>query len=204
MAKYEGQCGSCDNFFDQRGNCDKPYDTNSSELEQGYCDWYECYYYPNDHCDRHYKKRGWRSTSPCYITTIVCDILGFGDNCGDLNTLRNLRNHILQKDEKYAKILYEYDVVGPQIAQKISDDYKRTEDKELATLLFNFYIQSSARLYREGHVEESIERYQEMTTSLAETFGIETPIEVDPNYDYEKGGHGQVKMKKLGSYFDVL
>lgn len=196
MAKYEDQCGSCAEFYDKRGNCDKTYDT--SFYEKGYCDWYKCFYYPDDSC-RHYRKRG-SSSSICYITTIVCNILGFEDDCPELNSLRSLRNDVLQKEEKYAPILYEYDIIGPQIAGKIHKDYQETQDKEFATLLFNFYIQPSARLYQDGKVEESITRYQEMTNSLADTYGIEKPTSVPKDYDMTKGGHGAVKQKKLGQH----
>lgn len=203
MAKYDKQCGSCQEFMDCRGNCDKPYDTNSPSWEKGYCDWYRCFYYPDDSCTAHYKERRGSSSSWCYITTIVCDILGFSDDCGELNALRGLRNNVLQKDEKYTPVLYEYDTVGPQIAKKLEEDYEEKQDTEFENLLFNFYIQPSARLYMEGKIEESISRYCEMTKSLAEIYGLKTP-EIEKEYDYTKGGHGQVKVKKLGTYFDML
>lgn len=200
MSKYEKQCGSCEEFKDQRGACDKPYDIDSPSWEKGYCAWYKCYYYPDDSCTTRYKERKSASSfgfTWCYITTIVCDILGFSDDCNELNQLRSLRNNVLQKDEKYASILYEYDVVGPQIAKQIRKDYEQKQDTEFATLLFNFYIQPSARLYHEGFVEESITRYQEMTKTLAETYGIAPLLKVEENYDYEKGGHGKIMIKKV-------
>lgn len=203
MSKYEKQCGSCQRFKDKRGDCDCPYDIDSPSWEKGYCDWYRCFYYPDDSCTDHYKERKTSSSPWCYITTIVCDILGFNDDCPELNALRGLRNNVLQKDENYAQVLYEYDTVGPQIARKLEEDYRKKQDTELATLLFNFYIQPSARLYMEGKTNESITRYCEMTKTLAENYGIETP-EIEKEYDYQQGGHGQVKIKKLGTYFDAL
>lgn len=198
MAKYEEQCGSCEYFFDKRGNCDEPYDTDY--YEQGYCSWYKCFYWADDSCGHHKKRGSKTSWSICYITTIVCHILGLEDNCPELELLRSLRNDVLQKDEKYQSILYEYDVIGPQIAGKIMKDYEEKQDKEFATLLFNFYIQPSAWLYEEEKVDESITRYKEMTDSLAETFGIEKPTKIPNDYDMTKGGHGEVKQKKLGTY----
>ena len=78
MAKYEfkDQCGSCEEFFDKRGNCDKPYDKNY--YETGYCREHKAFYYPDDSCGKH-KERYEPSSSLCYITTIVCNILGFED-----------------------------------------------------------------------------------------------------------------------------
>jgi len=89
MAKYEEQCGSCDFFKDKRGNCDKPYDTRY--YEKGYCEWHKCFYYPDDSCN-HHRERGYVPSWPCYITTVVCDILGFEDDCNVLNNQRGYIN----------------------------------------------------------------------------------------------------------------
>lgn len=48
--------------------------------------------------------------SGCYITTIMCNILGFDNNNYYLNTLRKFRNDYLQKNKKYLPILVNYEL----------------------------------------------------------------------------------------------
>ena len=125
---YEGKCGSCANFEEAKGN--QLYDTGNSCYVKGFCTWYRSYYYPDDSCVSHYKSRP--SSSNCYITTLVCNRLGKEDNCEELETLRKFRNDVLQEDEKYASILFEYDTVGPQIAKELC-----TEDQTIINKIFN-------------------------------------------------------------------
>ena len=58
----------------------------------------------------------------CYLTTMLCNILGMDDNNIYLKTLRDFRNNILQKDEKNKQLLIEYDIVGPKIAEALNSD----------------------------------------------------------------------------------
>lgn len=171
-------CKTCENYDYQGDNV------------KGYCDYYRCYYYPTDNCS-HYKNA--ESTSTCYVTTVVCDILGYGDNCGVLNTLRDLR-YTMQDDKKYAGLLYEYDTVGPKIAKDIKEEYNKTKDEEMWIQFFNFYIQKSASLYSEGKTEEAVIRYKEMFMSLKEYYGYkELPYIIPQDYDLKNSGHGKVK-----------
>lgn len=62
----------------------------------------------------------------CYITTVMCDILGYSDHCFVLNEMRNLRNNVMKKDEKYFDILSECDIIGPVIAKYIREEYDYT------------------------------------------------------------------------------
>ena len=110
---YEGHCGSCGNFEGKDG---KPYNKQNPNYIKGFCNWYRAFYYPDDKCESHYRPRGGNPGGGCYITTMICDVLGKEDTCEALEVLRSFRNDVLQKDEKYAPILYEYDVVGPKIA----------------------------------------------------------------------------------------
>ncbi len=190
---YEGHCGKCDYFKGPR-RLTEPFDTYYASIEKGYCEWYRCYYWADDTCS-HQKERG--SSSSCYITTVVCKILGFADDCGMLRNLRDFRDNILQKNEQYVPLLFEYDTVGPQIAECLEKDYQETNgDSELATNLFNFYIQPTASLIEQGNYDEAVSRYQEMTKGLEEYYGIQVPTEVSLDYDFQAGGHGVLKLKK--------
>lgn len=182
MSRYEGQCGSCLEFEFEGDN------------RKGYCEWHKMYLYPTDSC-RHQRERYTPSSSTCYITTIVCHILGNRDDCAELEQLRKFRNEVMQPNEEYREMLYEYDAVGPQIAGHLYQEYVDSHNKEFATQLFNSYIQPTAHLVSIGNYEEAVSRYQKMTKDLEECYGIIPPEKVAENYDAKQGGHGKVKQK---------
>jgi len=180
---YDNQCGSCV-YFESNGD------------SKGYCSYIKSYYYPGDKICTHYSK----GNSGCYITTIVCDLMGLKDNCGILETLRGFRNNVMQKDPKYKETLYEYDIVGPQIAKYLMEDYGKSEDKEEIIGLFNFFILPTVRYINEKNYPEAVDRYTKLTEALIDKYGIERVQEVPNDYDYTNGGHG---VKKLGTYGGV-
>ena len=179
---YEGKCGSCAEFEDSNGG---KYDKSSSNYIKGYCAWYHAYYYPDDSC-HHY--RGNSDGSGCYITTMVCNVLGYEDDCDVLNTLRDFRNNVLQKNPMYSLILYEYDTIGPKIAQKLKE-----EDVLFVKKIYEGYLLPIVDLIKNKDNENAINKYVEMTRSLEECYGIEGMKFVPKNYDYKNGGHGKEK-----------
>ncbi len=185
---YETQCGGCINYDFQ------------GDYAKGYCSWYKSYYYPGDSCS-HQQPR--ESSSGCYITTIICDVLGNNDDSFVLNTLREFRNNILQKDVKYLPLLMEYDVVGPTLANLIADEYKKTQDKEMWISFYNFYLSATANFIVEKKYSEAVSRYQEMVVSLKDYFGIEDINITIPNYDMSQGGHGKLRLLERKEEFNA-
>ena len=177
---YDGKCGSCAEFEDVNGG---QYDKNNSDYIKGYCAWYHAYYYPDDSC-HHYK--GTSSGGGCYITTMVCNVLGYEDDCDVLNTMRSLRNDVLQKDPKYSLILYEYDTIGPKIAEKL-----QKEDASFVKKIYEGCLLPIVDLIKNKNNEKAINKYVEMTRSLEECYGLQFNLIVPKNYDYKNGGHGQ-------------
>ena len=176
---YEDQCGSCQ-FFEFAG----------SQLK-GYCEWYKTYYYPDDSCS-HY--RGPNYVAGCFITTVVCNILGKDDDCEVLNDLRKLRNDFMQKDKKYHPLLLEYDAIGPEIAENIEIEYQENEDKTLWQKVYYSYLEPTARLVKENKFDQAITKYVDMVNSLKDYYGIKNDINGFENYDASKGGHGKLKV----------
>jgi len=177
---YETQCGGCIDYDFQGDNV------------KGYCSWYRSYYYPGDSCS-HQRPR--EQSSGCYITTIVCEKLGYSDDCGVLNSLRGFRDNVMQKNCKYCKTLFEYDVIGPKIAGMIQND--KDTDQELWISFYNFYLLQTAMLVNENKYEEAISRYTEMVNSLKDYYGIKEEIlEVAYDYDMINGGHGKMKIRE--------
>lgn len=182
---YDNQCGSCYDFYDKDG---KPYDTRYSD--KGYCERYHSYYWPDDSCEHHQDRKSY-VPGGCYITTLVCERLGMADNCDVLETLRNFRGKVLQKDEKYKGILHEYDTVGPKIAENL-----REEDMEVIDKLFDSQLKPIVGLIKLHQYDNAIRRYVKMTKTLEEAYGINYDGIVEKNYDYTNGGHGKVNINK--------
>lgn len=181
MADYINRCGSCRHF--EAGAC-------INQNTKYYCDWYKAYYYPDDSCD-HYS-----TTAPtCYITTMVCDVLGYGDDCEGLKVLRDFRDNVLQKNVAYLPLLMEYDVVGPQIAHCIKEEYDKTHDKELWQKCYEHYLVPTIDFIKNNEFDKAIIKYNNMINSLKVYFGITDQKITIENYDMSVGGHGYIKKK---------
>ncbi len=125
--------------------------------------------------------------SPCYLTTIVCEILGYPDYCSTLNTLRYFRENIMKKEEKYLPLLYEYDVVGPLIADSIRDSLK---PYDLSKFLYEVYIINVEQAVKEEKYDLALIIYSYMVGKLKEVFGLQN---VDYNKEKEPTGKGYLK-----------
>lgn len=167
------------------------YDEREYYRGKGYCSYYRDYYYPNSSACSHFQDKNYYS--PCYITTIVCHKLGMDDYCNTLKKLRLLRDGVMQKDEKYAEVLKEYDVVGPEIAKSIEDD----SDKDLCKKVYDGYLSKIVKKVESKDFLSAIVSYEQMTTLLATYYGVSLESANNiRNYDYTRGGHGKLYEKK--------
>ena len=187
---YDNQCGSCFNFKDMKSD-EIFFDKNNPNYIKGHCIWYKAFYYPDDSCN-HYRSREGSSSSNCYLTTVICNRLGYSDDCEAMEVLRGFRGNVLQKDHKYASILFEYDTVGPRIARCLEK-----EDISLVEKLYYSYIEPIVTLIKSNNKDESIRRYIQMTNSLKDYYAISSDQELDKDYDYTSGGHGSLKILSL-------
>lgn len=99
-------------------------DRNPHDRTKAYCSAYRKYYNPNSKaCSRYFEyDENRRPSTGCYLTTIICNILGMEDHGESLECLRNFRdNYMLNHPELYP-MLIEYDLIGPKIAEHISED----------------------------------------------------------------------------------
>ncbi len=184
---YEGKCGTCANFEDNNG---EKYDKNNPDYVKGYCNWYGCYYYPDDSCENHYRKRESSSGGGCYITTMICNKMGFQDDCDALNTLRGFRDNVLQKNQEYQELLFEYDVVGPKISLCLQE-----EEVSFVEKVYQFFIVPIVSFIKEKEHSIAIQKYVEMTLLLEDYYGIDGNLQLSSDYDYTVGGHGYLKTK---------
>ncbi|MBR2828419.1 MAG: hypothetical protein IKE70_04230 [Bacilli bacterium] len=182
---YDNQCGSCDYFKDPR-NTNQHYPKNNPSNIKGYCEWYQQYYYPDDTCN-HHRSRDY-VPGGCFITTVVCEKLGLDDSCLVLSRLREFRREVLQKDITYAPILFQYDMVGPQISEEIKKD-----TYDISQKIYDCFLVPIVESLNKKKHEEAVSRYIFMTNSLEKIYAIEDFKEMDSSYDYQNGGHGYFK-----------
>ena len=183
MKKTEGGFFSSDTYHCTKIDSDVPY-----EVYDKYCT-----EYAYDECPN-YKYE--EPSSGCFITTIVCDIIGLEDRNIYLMLLRKFRNNYLQKNQNGIKILEQYDFIGPIISKKIFEDQNK---QQLARQLFlNNLVPVFDEITKDNY-EEAIKIYTNMVNQLIEKYNLNTlalTLPID-NYDYRKDyslyGHGRKK-----------
>lgn len=138
-------------------------------------------------------------SSPCFITTAMCDILGMGDDNIYLNLLRKFRNEYLQKNPDGLKLLEEYDFVGPVIAHCLYND---KDNFEVSKGLFVHNIIPVFDDIFEGKNNSAIRKYYDMTKNLIERYNLEALSLSIPGYNYydysfdcSQMGHGKLIKK---------
>lgn len=137
--------------------------------------------------------------SGCYITTIVCDVLGYPDNCELLCVLRNFRDKILKKDPKYVPLLLEYDSIGPKICECITSE--RMNDR-LCLGLLKYFLVPCVVLIKKQKYDEAIEVYKNLVMHLNDNYDL-GPINVNntQEYDIDVIGKGRTRINKKASEF---
>ena len=140
-----------------------------------------------------YKKE--HSSSGCYITTAVVNILGFADNCETMNILRTFRRQVLQKDAKYRSILLQYDCVGPKIAFNLQRDENAYE---VASDLYFSYLVKAVCAIKENDIDRAIAIYTAMTEKLISEYLQPNELiissDIEKNYNQSQGGHGRLSF----------
>lgn len=135
--------------------------------------------------------------SNCYLTTMLCNILKMPDNNIYLETMRNFRNNVLQKDEKYKPILVQYDIIGPRIASYLNMDPLK---EKIAQNYFNNYIINIVNFINEKHYDAAISFYISMTNALSYLYSLNSITiseEEINNCNINEAGHGIYKTKKI-------
>lgn len=203
MAK---QCGEC-----------RYLDTSNKKDGQCFCKEKNEYRFANsyaaDECSRFFRL-GWGYTSDgkkaieeadkyqkeshgntCFITTIVVNILGLDDKCEALTVLRKFRKNVLQVDLKYRDILFQYDLIGPKIADALRHDNNAFD---VACDVYFGYILKSVDALHLGDIETAISIYTEMVNTLSERYGISLSCPLTDKeksfYNQREGGHGRLKL----------
>lgn len=179
---YCGECGHLETNKDCRWS-----DEYYCELKQKYISIKKevCYnFIPKP--DRGYHQSG------CFITTTVCEKLGFPDNCEILNTFRSFRENYLKKTPEGIRLLIEYDQIGPQISQRIAN-----ESPIYAANLMNTFLIPCLKFIKEKKYAEAISTYKQMVLELKATYNLMDEILDNQNIaSIEELGKGRIRKKK--------
>jgi len=182
MAYYT--CNDC-------GNYDRN-DTN--RYDECYCTYY-CKYYPrSDKACSHFNLRNDINTT-CFLTTAICDIFGFADDCYGLNILRNFRDTVLVKDVRYHSLLAEYEIIGPIISSKMYTDKHRDE---VAGYYFENYLYDIIiNLSTKKDYNEAVNKYVMMVNDMKRMYGVTKEVtNTDVKILTKKIENNEYKTKK--------
>jgi len=196
----ESYCAAC-TYMSESEDCGKYYCSKQRE------DRYACDAKCRNFCEAYSRSDSSRknmynrsydanSSGGCYLTTIMCQLLGYEDNNYYLNKLRYFRDNVMKVNGEYVPLLITYDVVGPMISNKLVND---KYGHEIAQVYFDNYITKSVRAIEEGKDKDAINIYMAMTESLAEKYGINMAF-IEPNIsseiDMNNLGHARVRKLK--------
>ena len=134
------------------------------------------------------------TSSNCYITTLLCDLLGLNDSNYYINTLRKFRNNYLRNNEDYSYLLVEYDLVGKEICNSLISD---KQNRLIASKLFYNYINPIVSLIDDKMYADAIVRYIMMVNKLKNMYNINTTVTKE-EYDAANinfSGHGKYIKK---------
>ena len=134
-----------------------------------------------------YKQYG-TSSSGCFITTVICDVLNKEDDSEVIQNLRNFRDNVLQKNDKYSEILKIYDTIGPILASKIIQDENRDS---IASEIYTYTLEPISNLINEENYAAAVKHYFYMTLYLINEYNLARAYNflVDNNFGYKKDEH---------------
>ena len=109
------------------------------------------------------------SKNGCFLTTVVCQVLGFEDDCFALENLRKFRNEVLGKSDRGKKLLVEYKTVSDKIIPNILSDKDKTD---VCNYVYNTYIMPVNNLVDEHKIDEAIDKYKEMVNYFIHKYKV--------------------------------
>ena len=119
------------------------------------------------------------NSSSCYLTTAMCDVLRYDDNCYYLKVLRNFRDNYMMNNRNYFNLLIEYEVIGPIISKYI------LKDKETAQIMLDDYISKTIMFIQKKDYKRAINIYIEMVEFLKEKYNMTNLIIDNSNLSFQ-------------------
>lgn len=151
----------------------------------------DAYVYADDATCREFKSKG---SSDCYITTIVCEILGYSDDCELLQTLRSFRDNYLKNNlnhPEYLFLLKEYDAIGPLVCNEI-----RKEKKNFLQCLglMQCFLIPCVQAIKANNYDEAVSIYKNLVFHLIDTYELpRLSINMDEEVNIETLGKARTR-----------
>lgn len=95
----------------------------------------------------------------CYITTAVCEHMGYNDDCEELTLLRQFRDGYMMSVEGGERMINEYYECAPGIVGAINT---RSDSDRIYGRLYDKYICPCVEMIKDGRFEECLEHYKLM------------------------------------------
>lgn len=147
-------------------------DLHDTKWGDAWCKYYRRYVDPGSRsCDHLVKKNG--GSGGCYLTTCMCNILGYDDHCITLDSLRSFRDNYMKNNPECIPLLEDYDVVGPLVCDKMLEDENKTRT---AHIMLCEYITPAINSINDNDYETTIEIYKKMTLDLMDHYEIDDSI----------------------------
>lgn len=132
----------------------------------------------NNYCDNSLNYRNcpiYRKSSPggCYLTTAMCEVLGYDDHSVILDSLRESRDNHMKNNKEYLPLLEAYDKIGPILSEKILNDKNKTRT---AHIMLIEYITPAINSINNQDYDNAIEIYIDMTLNLMDYYKIDKGI----------------------------
>ena len=194
----ESYCAAC-TYMGETSNYNGKYWCERKSEERYACDpkcgsFCEAYSRSNGARENMYENSSSHKSSGCYITTIVCDILGNKDDCYTLQKARELRNEMQNNPYDYPALLM-YDQIGPQIAECLMKENE--EDRyTIAEKAYKNYLTPTVMAIEKKQYNKAKDIYILMTNNFAKYYGIDTNIIIPDKINKEELGHGRARIRK--------
>ena len=160
---YDGCCGSCEymntnDYVGHKDHCYCTYRRQYYNLTESKCR----YYRYDSHKDYYDLNHRWHIVSAIFKKLGIIDL---EYEC--INILENFRVNVLEKDEKYADVLREYDFIGPVLADFIVHDENSIDicKKICSTTLVNVL-----ELIKQEKYDEALNNYINLVKLLKEYY----------------------------------
>lgn len=144
-------------------------------------------------CSCYIKKApGGYTPAGCFITTIVCKMLNYPDDCELLTTLRGFRENYLKQSTKGQMLLQEYDQIGPIISERLKE-----ESALKAVFLTKTYLIPCALDIKKENYAEAISCYKAMVQELISEYHLENvTVDFERSTPIEELGKGRIRDQK--------
>lgn len=135
-------------------------------------DWYYkyCRNYDYDDCPIYKgQMRGFDggSSSTCFLTSACVSAKGLPDDCYELKTLRDYRDHWLTKAEGGLAAISHYYIVAPKIVAAID---KLAERNEIYEMIYDKMIKPCVEFIEQKKYQDAFDLYRNMTLQLADEY----------------------------------